>query len=151
MKDIIKNGGVLLWINAAAAVLALIGMIVLFVSNGTPGYAIMGGGGAIACIIIAFVAILGCAFCCIKFGSQHFITAVLRVASIVLVCVCLGIILSDRVGIAANVLTWDSANTVAWGALTSSIVAVVFMLLAVIVLIVTGFMEGKKPEAELAA
>ena len=144
MKDFIKNAGVIFWLNAAACLLSFIGMILLAVSNGIRGYAITGGGTAVALAVIGFILAAVATFGTFKFGSQHFITAIARVVSIVLIAVAFGILLSDRVGLASSLFTWDSHNEVGWNAFNLSIGSAVLMLISIIVMILCAFMNNKK-------
>lgn len=146
MKDLIKKAGVASWLNIATAVLTLIGAILFIATNATQGYSVLNGGAGIAVLVIAIFTALGCTYSELRFGNQNAITAILRLVTLALLCIGFGVLISDRVGIASSLLTWDSANTVAWGALYSSIACIVFVIISVILLIVTGFMDSKKTE-----
>lgn len=150
MKDMIKNAGITFWLSAAAAVFALVGMILFAVTNSIQGYAVSGGGLGLAMIIIGFILSAGAAFVTAKFGNQHFVTAIVRVAAVVLLCVAFGVLLSDRVGLASSLLTWDSHNQVGWSAFNISIGSAVLTLISVILMIVCAFMGGKSKAAQAA-
>ncbi len=142
--EFIKKGGIPFYLTAAAGVLALVGAILFAVTNATAGFAVMSGALGIALGFIAVAAIAGCAYCTAKFGSQHFITAAVKLVALVLLFASFGILLSDRVGLASSLFTWDSHNEVGWSAFYVSITSVVFVIVSVITLIVGSFLDNKK-------
>jgi hypothetical protein len=144
MLDFIKKAGVTFYLNVIAAVLTLVAAIIYIATNATRGYAVINGGMGIAFVIIALLLIVGGTYLSLKFGSQHFLKAIADVLAIVLICVAFGVLLSDRVGIASSLFTWDSHNANGWAAFYSSIVCLVFMLLAVLVIIVNAFFDNSK-------
>lgn len=144
MMDALKKSGVTFYINAAACVLALIGWIVYLVTNATPGYAIMGGGTGIALGIIAVLLIVCVTFTSAKFGPQHIITAVIKLAALALLMGTFGVLMSDRAGLASSLFTWDSHNEVGWGVFYTSIASAVFLLLSSLALIINAFIDSKK-------
>lgn len=142
--ELIKKGGIPFWLDAAAGVLALVGAILFIVTNATAGYAVELGALGIAFGIIAVLLLAGCAYSQIKFGSQHFITAAVKLVALVLLCVALGVLLSNRAGLAADLFTWDSGNEVGWGVFAVSVASLVFIILSVVTLIVSGFLDNRK-------
>ena len=147
MKEMIKKAGITFWFNAVAAVLSLVALILFAVTNGTQGYSVYNGGLGIALSVLGLIAVCGMTVSSLKFGSQHFLTAVLRVATIVFLFAAFGILLSDRVGLASSLFTWDSHNTIGWGALYNSIACAIMLLVAVILLTVNAFLNSEKNEA----
>ena len=69
-----------------------------------------------------------------------------RIVALVLLMVAFGVLLGDRVGLAADLLTWDSHNALGWSVFYTSVAAMVFILLSALVLVVCAFFKGNKPE-----
>jgi len=148
MKEFIKKAGLTFWLSAAACLLALIGAIIFIATNATAGYAVLNGGLGIAMAIIGAVLIAGGAYLTMKFGAQHYITAAVKLVALVLLCVALGVLINDRAGLVADLFTWDSHNALGWSVFSTSVVAMVFILLSVVTLIVCAFFGDKKQAAE---
>ncbi|MBP5153928.1 MAG: hypothetical protein ILP12_02830 [Lachnospiraceae bacterium] len=133
-------------ISLAAAVLALAGLVLFLITNGTAGYGIPGSGLGILCGIVAIAAICGAAYLSQKSGSQSILTGVVKIVAIVALMAELGILLADRVGLAANIFTWDSGNQLGWSVFGVSVAAAVCILLSAIALIVNAFIV-EEPQA----
>lgn len=144
MKEFIKKAGLDFWLSAAACLLALIGAILFIATNATAGYSVLNGGFGIAMAIIAVILIAGGGLATVKFGPQHYITAAVKLIALVLLCVALGVLINDRAGLAADILTWDSHNALGKRVFATSVVALVFILLSAVTLIVCAFLDGKK-------
>jgi hypothetical protein len=144
MVDFLKKAGVTFYLNVVACILSLVASILFIASNATRGYAVLNGGAGIAFAVLAVLLIAGGAFLSIKFGSQHYLTAIVKLVALVFLCLAMGILLSDRVGLASSLFTWDSHNSVGWGAFYSSVVCIIFILLSVIILIVNAFFDNRK-------
>ena len=147
MKEFIKKTGLAFWFGSAAALLALIGACIFISTNSTAGYSIIGGNGAIAAAFIAAVLFAAGAYLTVKFGSQHYFTAAAKLAALVLICVALGVMLNDRVGLIADLFTWDSHNALGWSVFDTSVAAMVFMLLSAVAVIISAFFGDKKTTA----
>ena len=143
--EFIKKAGLTFWLNAAAGVTALVAFIIMLVSNATPGYGVNMSGLAIAAGIIAVLAIGGAAYLAeTKYDGQNPIVVGLNLVALVLVMVVFGLLLGSRADLAAGLFTYDSHNAVGWGALYSSVAAMVFIFITVALLIVTAFLSKKK-------
>ena len=81
MKEMIKKAGITFWFNAVAAVLSLVALILFAVTNGTQGYSVYNGGLGIALSVLGLIAVCGMTVSSLKFGSQHFLTALRRSSS----------------------------------------------------------------------
>jgi hypothetical protein len=147
MVDFLKKAGVTFYLDVAAGVLSLVAAILFIATNAARGFAVLNGGMGIAFAVIGLVLIAGGAYLSIRFGAQHFLTAIVKLVALVFLCLAIGVLLSDRVGLASSLFTWDSHNSAGWSAFYSSVVSIIFMLLAVIVLIVNAFLDNKKKDA----
>lgn len=144
MLDFLKKAGLTFYLNVAAGVLALIGWIIFLVTNGTAGYAVVGGATGITLGILAVLLIAAATYASIKFGAQHYITAALKLVALVFLMVAIGVLLGDRANLASGLFTWDSGNSLGWSVFSTSVTCGVFLLLSVIVLIVSAFFNNTK-------
>ncbi len=144
MANIFKKAGVGFYLTLGACVFALIGVVVFLMTNSTSGYAITNGSMGIIMGVAAIVALVLSLFTALKFGSQSVPTVVLKLLALALVMAALGVLIADRAGLASSLFTYDSHNEVGWSVFYTSVVSMVFLLLSVLVLIVTGFMGDKK-------
>lgn len=144
-----KKLGLTFFLNAGAGLFALIAWILFMVSNGiSADYVVNNGGTAITVGIISVLLIAAGTFASIKFGSQHFITAFLKLAGLACLMVMVAILLMDRAVLAASLFTFaGTGNATGWAAFYTAVVSIVLGLLAVFVLIATAFMNNKKKEA----
>ncbi|MBP5153930.1 MAG: hypothetical protein ILP12_02840 [Lachnospiraceae bacterium] len=133
-------------LSLVAAALALIGLILFIVSNSTAGYSVPGAPWGILCGIVAIAAICGAAYLTQKSGSQSALTAIVKIVALAALMVEIGIILADRSALAANLFTWDGANTVGWSAFGTGAACAGCALVAAIICIVTAFMVEEPAE-----
>ena len=146
MKDFIKKAGLAFWLSIAAGMFAVIGAIIMIVTNMTAGYVIINGTMGIAMALIAVALIAAGCYATYKLGAENYITAAVRLVALVLLMVAFGVLLGDRVGLAADLLTWDSHNALGWSVFYTSVAAMVFILLSALVLVVCAFFKGNKSE-----
>jgi hypothetical protein len=138
----IKDNLIPFILTAAAVVCGLVGLILFAVSSAVPTYFI--GGGALAMVIIAFIALLADLACIVLFGADNKISAVLGIVAIVLATVVIGMVISARVLTIAAVFSYDSGNVAAWKAVKTAIATIIALLISVIVMMVCGFFSAKK-------
>lgn len=143
MKSI-KKTGITFYLNCAAGVLAVAGMSIYLVTNATPGYAILNGTLGIVAGVVGILLIVGCTFTSTKMGQQHMVPAFMGLAALALLMVAVGILLSDRAGLASALFTWNSHNTVGWNVFYTSVASCVCLVLAVFVLIINSFIDNRK-------
>ena len=129
---------------ACAGVLALVGWVLLLVTNGVAGFAVDNGGLAIGLGLVAAALCCAGAFAAEKFGAQNVITAAVKVCALALIMVVIGVLIADRANLASGLFTWDSHNSVGWTAFSTAVASIVFFLLAVVAHIVSAFQTGKK-------
>lgn len=146
MAEFLKKAGVGFYLSAAACLLALVGFIVFIVTNGTAGYEIPNGTLGIVLGVASVAATAAAAYTHAHSGAQSPVTVALKLIALACIMGTLGILIADRAGLASAIFTYDSGNAVGWGVFYTSVVSMVFLLLSVILLIVTGFMEGKNKD-----
>ena len=103
--NIFKKFGAASYVSAAAFILALAGLITMCVSNATPGYGLDNFGTGIALAAVALVAIALVVASGLKLGGQSPLTAVLRVAPVLLPIVGASVLIPGRAGPRPSVLT----------------------------------------------
>lgn len=137
--EFFKKQRVSFYLTVFAAIMALAGLIAFGVSNGVQGYSMSGAGWmiflAIAAILIMFFAI----FAANRLGEIPWIIAMF-IATIIL-CVCFGFLLANRVSLPPALLTYDTNNPLAWSAFNTAVVSIVFYLISAIALSVTAFLK----------
>ena len=141
--NIFKKFGAASYVSAAAFFLALAGLITMCVSNATPGYGLDNFGTGIALAAVALVAIALVVASGLKLGGQSPLTAVLRVAAVLLAMFAAGVIISGRVVLLSSLMTFDS-NEVGWSAFNTSLTAIIFIVISVILVIVSAFFKEEK-------
>lgn len=144
--NFLKKLGTSFYVGAFAFITALVGLIVMCISNSTPGYGLDNVGAGIALAVVALVAIAASVAAGCKVGSQNPVTALLRVAAVVLAMFAAGVVISGRVVLLSSLMTFDS-NEVGWTAFNTSLTAVIFIVISVISVIVAAFLRGEKQEA----
>ena len=143
MTEFLKKAGLNFWMGAVGSLLAFVGAILFIVTNASVGYEVSLGGLGVAFGIIAFLLMAGATYLGTRMGNKHFVVAAMNLIAMVLLTVVIGLLLLSRVDLASGLFTWESSNLVGWSVFTTSVVAIVFLLLAVIVLIVGAFL-GKE-------
>ena len=141
-----KNTGKSFVLHLAAAVLALAGMVIYFVTNSTPGYALISGTTGIIAGVAGVILSAVCALAVRKFGAQHFTAFILGLAALAGLMVAIGVLLSGRAELASALFTWNSGNTLGWRVFYTSVASGACLLVSVIVLIVAGFAKDKAAE-----
>ena len=144
-KKILKY---LLNINSFAVLFSLGAMIALLVSNAVQGYSL--GAIAVLSAIFAFVFLAGGAVTACLFDYKHPLSVGLKLLGLAASCVSILQILSLRIILISALFTWDPHNALGWSAFYSSVVALVFGLITVVTVIVSGFLKGgdKKKQVE---
>ena len=132
------------YVNVATCVLALVGWIMLLVTNGVEGNKLENAGVAIALGIIGVLLIAGGTFASLKFGSQHFITAAIRLLGLVCVMIMVLFLVMGRAETAAAALTYEGNEGLTVQAFYTAVVSGVFSLVAVLAIIVTSFFTTEK-------
>ena len=144
----LKSVGINFWFSAAATLFALLGAILLMVTNGTPGYALGMAGAGIAFAILAVLASAGSAFLSEKFGATHFTTSVAGIAAVVFNVVAISVLILGRANLAASLFTFDAYNNIGWGVVSVSVASMVFFVLSALALMVGAFFGDKKVKSE---
>lgn len=140
MKEFIKKQGVSFYLVVAAVLLSLVGLISLFVNISIKNYAFPNFGWTIVFGILSLLLIAGGMFAKYKNLNGLIVTGI-YFAALILASVCFGIILFERVPLAADLFTWDHSNTTAWSAFNSGMVCVGGYLLSAILLAVNAFFD----------
>lgn len=142
--DFLKKRSISTYIIALSAILSIIGFILFLVSNATPGYAMINSVMFIVFGVIAFVALGAAVYVSDRFGAKPWVIAIMLLA-LVLMCVCFGFILLNRVEVVASLSSFDKGNMIAASALNTAIASIVLYLISVIAVTVSSFMKmGKK-------
>ena len=144
----LKSVGMNFWFNASATLFALLGAILLMVTNGTPGYALGMAGAGIAFAILAVLASAGSVALLRKFGATHPATSVTGIAAVVFNVVAISVLILGRANLAASLFTFDAYNNIGWGVFSVSVASMVFFVLSALGLIVGAFFDDKKAKAE---
>lgn len=132
------------YVNAAACLLVVAGLILAIVSNSFPGFSFTYAAGVIACSVIGLLAFPASIYCEEKFGTHHYITFIVKLIAVVMITLAVCLIAETRASDVGNLFTWDTQNTAGFNALYTSIAAAALDLVAVIVYIVTSFFKEKK-------
>lgn len=138
-----KNQKVSFYMALAASVCALISLILLAVSNATVGYAILDCSWALAATTAAVILCMLSAAAQGK-GLNELIVTALRLMTIFLMMGALLVVLADRAIVAGNLFTWNGLDTYAWKAFYTGIACVVFEVLTMLILMITGFLKQGK-------
>ena len=144
MSDFIKKAGIYFWLNVATVALALVGAIILMVTNGTTGYALENAEIGIAFAVISVAMIAAATFTSYKFGEQSVYTTVLKLVALVLISVERIVLVNSRAELVTGLLSWDAHNTLGWSVFNTSLAAIIILVIANILLIVSGFLGNKK-------
>lgn len=140
----LKNQRASFYVASAASIMAVVALIMFFVTNSTVSYAILNGQWAILCLVVAIVACVGSVFAQMK-GMNELIVSVLRLVALGLIMVAFTITLIDRAVVAGGLFTWNDLDSFAWQAFYTGIACVVFQVLSAIFLVVSGCMkQGNK-------
>ncbi len=105
------------YVAAVTCVIMLVGFILYCVSNGVQGYSLSGAGGYITAGVFALV------------------------CAVTLLFVAFSAMLSNRIGVASAVLTYDGNNEVAWQAFNTGVVSMIFTFVAEIAVAVGAFFD----------
>lgn len=140
MLDFLKKQRVSFYFSALAALFAVIGVIMLIVTNTVGGYAVPYGGLLIFTGILSVLLIGGGAYAISRFGAKPIIIFAIFLA-LVLMMLAVGILLRYRLDVASALFTWDPENEVAWKAFNTGVVCVVFYLIASITLTISAFLK----------
>lgn len=131
------------FMQVAAFVLALVGIIVVAVSNGTENYSIPSANLVFLFGIMGLILSACTPLVSLKFGNDHILAFLVRALAMAFISVCLCIVITNRVEVAGT-FSFDRENTAAIFAFTSAMVAVGFLLVADIALIVSSFFSKKQ-------
>ena len=139
----LKKLSVPFFVEAVGTILALVALFIAIASNGIPGYAISDFGNAILFAVLGLALSGATIFVTLKFGNEHFITAIARIATIIFFAFAFAVIISDRV-LVASTFSWDKGNQAAVNAWNTGLTAVILFVVADIAYIVTAFLNDKK-------
>ena len=127
--NIFKKFGAASYVSAAAFILALAGLITVCVSNAIPGYGLDNFGTGIALAAVALVAIALVVASGLKLGGQSPLTAVLRVAAVLLAMFAAGVIIYGSVVLTSPLMPFDS-NEGGWAGFNTSLNAHTFIVVS---------------------
>lgn len=144
ITDFLKHAGIPFYLGAGAALAAFIGMIMLIVTNGVNGYALESGGATITLGVFTVLLAAASAACSAKFGGQHPISAVVRLAALVSGTAVAGLLLLSRVMLYSALVSWDEFNTVGWEAFNTALAGIILFAVAAVALIVSAFFNRRK-------
>lgn len=143
MLEFFKKQGVLFYVSAASAIIALVAMIVTLVSSAVVGYKIPG----IAWVVVSTVAVLllvAAATVLVKGKNELWTYACLLVCTVLCV-ICFGIIISARAYLVGTlwITVLDSTNPLAVKAMNTATAGFVMYLISMLMFIVSGFLTAK--------
>ena len=143
MTNYLKKQNTTFWLSAAAILIAVVGIVMLTLSNGVKGYSI----NSYALILVAVIVAIGLnvtgTYFTDKQGAHSPIVAALSLASVLLLGFALGNILLNRLVLASALFTYDAVNTIGWGVFYNSIFAIGAFLTSSILISVSSFIKGK--------
>lgn len=142
--EFFKKVGVTTVLIAVAAILSLVGTIIFIISNVVDGYAIDNGGFGITIGFLSFLLVCGAVYSSHQFGSQHCVTAILKLVSLILMFIDILLIVLTRGSTVAAVFMYDQTNVIAWKAVNTSIASAAVMLVSIILLVIAAFQDNKK-------
>lgn len=103
------------YVAAVTCVIMLVGFILYCVSNGVQGYSLSGAGGYITAGVFALV------------------------CAVTLLFVAFSAMLSNRIGVASAVLTYDGNNEVAWQAFNTGVASMIMYFISAVAIVVCAF------------
>lgn len=140
-----KNFRIGSWLNLFAAVLGIVGLVALIVSNSiSSAYALKNAGlvtvMAIGGVLLALVAIWSPT----KFGNHDFISTAAVVGAIALFSAVIGAMILDRILMFAGLFSYNSQNMTGWSVFYAVVTGAAALAVANLVLIVGAFAPSVK-------
>ena len=135
-----------LLLTCIATLLGIVGFIFFLVSNATQGNSFdVNTGLGISMAVIGLISSLVGLFVSYRFADAPW-APLIHLVTIACYGVLFGFIILNRVELISSLFTWDSMNTLGWSAFRTSIVSLVFYVLASIVITVAMFFPDKKKD-----
>jgi len=131
------------YLDAVAALLAIVGCVFAIISNLVAGQAFAHGIFVIIAAVVGVVASIAGTVLSLKFGEEHLLVVVLKYVAMLGVAITFAFIVRDRAELASRLFTWDPGNVAGWDAFRTSIVSAVASLISAIVFIVCSFFSKK--------
>ena len=135
-------------LHGVCALFCVIGFALALISNGVESYAFADLGRVLGVLIPAVVLCLALIVLGYLLGKRHLASILLSEATLILMMLGLLFVLEERVVIASSLMTYDSSNELGRAAVQTSIISIVFLLLASIVSIVGAFLPEKEIKDE---
>lgn len=141
---LLKKFPVSAFLYAAATLLSLLGFIFVLVTNSVQGNN-LGNQAGLGITFSVFSLLLSAlsVFVTIRFGNK-FWTPIVHLLAVGFNGFLFGFILLNRAELVSSLFTWDSMNTLGWTAFSTSVVAIVFYVLASLLITVGMFFSQEK-------
>ncbi len=143
MKSL-KKFPVSAFLYAGATVLSLLGFIFVLVTNSVQGNDLGSSSGLGITFAVFSLLLSACGvFVTIRFGNK-FWAPIVHLLAVGLNGFLFGFILLNRVELVSSLFTWDSNNSLGWTAFSTAVVAIVFYVLASLLITVGMFLPQEK-------
>lgn len=144
----LKKLGIGAYLNCAAAVFGLVGVIALIVgSNINSAYAYKDLGLLVCAGICGIVLLLASIWSQTKFGNHDYISTAGSIGSVALFMYVIGAQISDRILMIAGLFSYNSQNAVGWSVFYAMVVSAVGFIGGAVIAIVASFLRGVKKNA----
>lgn len=133
------------YINCAAAVFGLVGVIALIVgSTINSAYAYKDLGLLVCAGICGIVLVLAAIWSQTRFGNHDYISTFAAIGAIALYMYVIGAQISDRILMIAGLFSYNSQNMVGWSVFYAMVVSAVGFIGGSVLVIVSSFLRGAK-------
>ena len=133
------------YINCAAAVFGLVGVIALIVgSTINSAYAYKDLGLLVCAGICGIVLVLVAIWSQTRFGNHDYISTFAAIGAIALYMYVIGAQISDRILMIAGLFSYNSQNMVGWSVFYAMVVSAVGFIGGSVLVIVASFLRGAK-------
>jgi|GEM_PF-466654 len=143
MKLSLKNLGFGSFMNLIAAVLGLVGLIAMLVSNNIDtAYALKSVSTLTLYGILGVALLLVAIWSPTKFGNHDYISSIANVAAIALFMAVVGPMILDRILMIAGLFSYNSQNATGWRVFSAVVVSAVAYVLACVFAILGSFTKS---------
>lgn len=145
MADFIKKQGIGSYLNMAAGILGIVGLVAAAIcSSMTVTYQLGNMGKIVMLGICGILLVCAAVYLPNRFGNHDYMSTIAVLLAIAVFTAAFGQILSERILLIAGLFSYDSVNTVGWQVFYVTVVAIAAFLVSDIVLIIGAFTNSVK-------